>query len=186
MKKTLLAVLAVSSVGFVACERFPIATITFDKQITRVGDVANGTFEFNLNSYYSDSPVVLSEFTDPKNSLFLVFCDQKAFGGGIPASNPPSNACIRNPEQYPIAEQLMFINPVQNADRHAPSVKVTVDPKTNTITQAFSIKAMNPTESQKPVVIVMQLCRLLDGQTDFNKQAECPPLDARFGFFIAQ
>ncbi len=185
MKKILSALLAVASVGFVSCEKFPLASITFDKQITRVGDTATGNFEFNLSSYYPNGSAFAAEFRDAKNSVFLVFCDQKAFGGGVPNATVASNACIRTPENFPIAEELEFLNPAQGTDRLAPRVKIVVDPKTDTITQSFSLKGVKPTATNKSAIIVVQICRLLAGQTDFKNQAECLPVEAGFGFFIA-
>ncbi len=185
MKKILLALLAVSSIGLVSCETFPIATVTFDKQITRVGDVANGIFEFKLSNHYPSNSEFANEFRNANNSVFLVFCDQKAFGGGVPNATVSGDECIRTPENFPIAEELEFLNPVQGTDRLAPRVKVTIDAKTDTITQTFSLKGMKPTATNKSAIIVIQVCRLLEGQTDFKNQAVCLPVEAGFGFFVA-
>jgi hypothetical protein len=96
-----------------------------------------------------------------------------------------SDACIRTPENFLIAEELEFLNPVQGIERLAPRVKVIVDIKTDTITQSFSLKGMKPTATNKSAIIVIQVCRLLEGQTDFKNQAVCLPVEAGFGFFIA-
>ncbi len=69
MKNALVILFSALSFAIVGCDNWHLAQVTFSKSIVRVGDIAIGSFEWNVGHFPSN---VLEQFTNPKNSVFLI------------------------------------------------------------------------------------------------------------------